>query len=62
MIISLMTQPITPYKLEFIDEESIKLINNMKKDHYNKESKSAILLELDGEEEYIDIITKKIIN
>jgi D-lactate dehydrogenase len=57
-----MTQPITPYKLEFIDEESIKLINNMKKDHYNKESKSAILLELDGEEEYIEIITKKIIN
>ena len=62
MIINLMTQPITPYKLEFIDEESIKLINNMKKDHYNKESKSAILLELDGEEEYIEIISKKIIN
>ena len=30
-IISLMTQPITPYKLEFVDNESIKLINTIKK-------------------------------
>ena len=33
MIISLMTQPITPYKLEFVDNESIKLINTIKKNH-----------------------------
>ena len=61
-IISLMTQPITPYKLEFIDSESIKLINTIKKNHYDKNSNSAILLEIDGENEYIDIMLNKIIN
>ena len=30
-IIALMTQSLTPYKLEFIDEQSIKLINSIKK-------------------------------
>ena len=29
-----MTQPVIPYKLEFIDKESIKLINTIKKNHY----------------------------
>ena len=60
-IISLMTQPITPYKLEFIDNESIKLINTIKKNHYDKNCNSAVLLEIDGEKEYIDIMLEKII-
>ena len=60
-IISLMTQPITPYKLEFIDNESIKLINTIKKNHYDKNCNSAVLLEIDGENEYIDIMLEKII-
>ena len=38
-IISLMTQPLTPYKLEFIDEESTKLINTIKPNHYEKKQK-----------------------
>ena len=60
-IISLMTQPIIPYKLEFIDNESIKLINTIKKNHYDKNCNSAVLLEIDGEKEYIDIMLEKII-
>ena len=60
-IINLMSQPITPYKLEFIDGESIKLINTIKTDHYNTNIKSAILLEIDGEPEYIDLMLNKVI-
>ena len=60
-IISLMSQPITPYKLEFVDNESIKLINTIKKNHYNKDCSAAILLEIDGENEYIDILLDKIV-
>ena len=60
-IISLMTQPITPYKLEFIDAESIKLINTIKINHYDKNIKAAIILEIDGEKEYIDLMLKNII-
>lgn len=61
-IIALMTQSLTPYKLEFIDEQSIKLINSIKKNHYDENTKSAILLELDSEKELIQVITEKIIN
>ena len=61
-IISLMTQPVIPYKLEFIDEQSIKLINTIKNNHYDEKTKAAILLELDGEEELIQVITDKVIN
>ena len=53
-IISLMTQPITPSKLEFIDAEAIKLINTIKTNHYDKNIKAAIILEIDGEKEYLD--------
>ena len=60
-IINLMSQPITPYKLEFIDGESIKLINTIKTDHYDTNIKSAILLEIDGELEYIDLMLNKVI-
>ena len=60
-IISLMTQPITPSKLEFIDAEAIKLINTIKIDHYDKKIKAAIILEIDGEKEYIDLMLKNII-
>ena len=35
-IINLMSQPITPYKLEFIDGESIKLINTIKTDQIGR--------------------------
>tara|TARA_B110000881_G_scaffold168608_1_gene152029 strand:- start:242 stop:898 length:657 start_codon:yes stop_codon:yes gene_type:complete len=56
-----MTQPITPYKLEFIDAESIKLINTIKINHYDKNIKAAIILEIDGEKEYIDLMLKNII-
>ena len=56
-----MTQSLTPYKLEFIDEESTKLINTIK-NHYDEKTKSAILLELDCEKELIQVITEKIIN
>ena len=38
-IINLMTQPIIPYKLEFIDKESIKLINTIKENNNNKNRK-----------------------
>ena len=61
-IIAIMTQSLIPYKLEFIDEQSIKLINTIKKNHYNISTKSAILLELDSEEELIEEITKKVID
>ena len=60
-IINLMSQPITPYKLEFIDGESINLINTIKTDHYDTNIKSAILLEIDGEPEYIDLMLNKVI-
>ena len=60
-IISLMKQPITPYKLEFVDNESIKLINTIKKSHYEDNCSSAILLEIDGEKEYINIMLENII-
>ena len=60
-ITSLMTQPLTPYKLEFIDEESMKLINTIKNNHYDKNAKSAVLLEIDGEDEYIDLMLNKIL-
>ncbi len=62
MIINLMSQPITPYTLEFIDSESIKLINSIKKNHYDHNTKAGILLEIDGEDEYIDMMLKKIIS
>ena len=61
MIIKLMTQPITPYKLEFIDEQAIKLINTIKKNHYDHHIKSAILLEIDGEDEYIELMANKLL-
>jgi len=61
MIIKLMTQPITPYKLEFIDEQATKLINTIKKNHYEQDVKSALLLEIDGEDEYIDLMTNKLL-
>ncbi len=60
-IISLMTQPLTPYKLEFIDKESIKLINTIKSNHYAKNTEAAVLLEIDGENEYIDLMLNKIL-
>jgi D-lactate dehydrogenase len=60
-IINLMTQPVTPYKLEFVDKQSISLINTIKTNHYEKDTNSAILLEIDGESEYIDIMLSKII-
>lgn len=62
MIISLMSQPITPYTLEFVDSESIKLINLIKHNHYDQNTKAGILLEIDGEDEYIDLMLKKIIS
>ena len=61
-IINLMTQPIIPYKLEFIDKESIKLINTIKEKHYDKGTNSAVLLEIDGENEYISFMLEKILN
>ena len=61
-IINLMTQPIIPYKLEFIDKESIKLINTIKEKHYDKDTNSAVLLEIDGENEYISFMLEKILN
>ncbi len=60
-IVNIMTQPLIPYKLEFIDEESINLINTIKKNHYDKSAKSAVLLEIDGEDEYIDLMLIKIL-
>ena len=60
-IINLMTQPVTPYKLEFVDKQSISLINTIKTNHYEKDTNSAILLEIDGENEYINIMLSKII-
>ena len=60
-IINLMTQPVIPYKLEFIDKESIKLINTIKKNHYDENTNSAVLLEIDGESEYIDLMLEKIL-
>ena len=57
-----MTQPVIPYKLEFIDKESIKLINTIKKNHYDENTNSAVLLEIDGESEYIDLMLEKILN
>ena len=60
-IINLMTQPVTPYKLEFVDKQSISLINTIKTNHYEKNTNSAILLEIDGENEYINIMLSKII-
>ena len=60
-IINLMTQPVIPYKLEFIDKESIKLINTIKKNHYDKNTNSAVLLEIDGQSEYIGFMLEKIL-
>ena len=61
MIIILMTQPITPYKLEFVDEQSVKLINSIKKNHFEINTKSAVLLEIDGDVDFIDIQSKKLL-
>ncbi len=61
-IINLMTQPITPYKLEFVDYESIKLINEIKKNHYDSNARAAILLEIDGDNKYIELILNAIIS
>jgi len=61
MIIMLMTQPITPYKLEFVDEQSVKLINSIKKNHFEINTKSAVLLEIDGDVDFIDIQSKKLL-
>ena len=60
MIIALMSQPITPYKLEFIDEQSVGLINSIKKNHYEENTKAAILLEIDADNDYIDAQSDKL--
>ena len=49
------------YSYAIIDEESINLINTIKKNHYDKSAKSAVLLEIDGEDEYIDLMLIKIL-
>ena len=61
MIIALMTQPITPYKLEFVDEQSVKLINSIKKNHFEINTKAAVLLEIDGDVDFIDIQSQKLL-
>jgi len=60
-IIKIMTQPDVPYKLEFIDSEAIILINKIKKNHYSDKAKYAVLLEIDGDDDYIDFALLKII-
>lgn len=60
-IIKIMTQPDVPYKLEFIDSEAIILINKIKKNHYSDEAKYAVLLEIDGDIDYIEFAQQKII-
>tara|TARA_B100000900_G_scaffold94600_1_gene77757 strand:- start:4713 stop:6086 length:1374 start_codon:yes stop_codon:yes gene_type:complete len=61
MIITLMSQPIIPYKLEFIDEQSVGLINSIKKNHYEENTRAAILLEIDADDDYIDAQSDKLV-
>lgn len=61
-VAEIMAQPLIPYSLEFIDGQAINMIRDYSKTDLPRDAGAMLLIEVDGEADFIDHAVKQISN